>query len=174
MLILDNRTQRLLKALGYLSITDRSPEAEEEIQLHADTLYQRVVAQEAEITAAREAGLPIPKFPPLIPRVAPIPGERPQQQQQPQQQPQGELEELPPDRLEALRAKLKKVPEEERAAEEEAFRAEWRAKNEVAGRVYDLWRQQDEDRRVRKQRGEETMWDKVAGTFRSGDNPKDK
>ncbi|KAI0103526.1 hypothetical protein F4814DRAFT_100313 [Daldinia grandis] len=147
---------RLLKALGYLSTLDRSLEAEEEIQMHADTLYQRMLSQEAEITAAREEGRPIPRFPPLIPRLG--------QQQQHAQQP---LEELTQEQQETLKARLKKVAEEDRAAEEEAVRAEFRVKAEVASRVQDLWKQQEEDRQTRKARGEETLWDKVTGVFRS-------
>ncbi|KAI0847052.1 hypothetical protein F5Y00DRAFT_242154 [Daldinia vernicosa] len=146
---------RLLKALGYLSTLDRSPEAEEEIQMHADTLYHRMLSQEAEITAAREEGRPIPRFPPLIPRL---------DQQPKAQQP---VEELTQEQQETLRARLKKVPEEDRVAEEEAIRAEFRAKAEVASRVQDLWKQQEQDRQARKARGEETLWDKVTGTFRS-------
>ncbi|KAI1656890.1 hypothetical protein F4813DRAFT_362177 [Daldinia decipiens] len=148
---------RLLKALGYLSTLDRSPEAEEEIQMHADTLYHRMLSQEAEITAAREEGRPIPRFPPIIPRPE-------QQQQQP-------VEELTQEQQETLRTRLKKVAEEDRAAEEEAVRAEFRVKAEVASRVQGLWKQQEQERQARKARGEETLWDKVTGTFRS-DNGK--
>ncbi|KAI2783665.1 hypothetical protein F4815DRAFT_457452 [Daldinia loculata] len=151
---------RLLKALGYLSTLDRSPEAEEEIQMHADTLYHRMLSQEAEITAAREEGRPIPRFPPIIPRL--------EQRQQQTQQP---VEELTPEQQETLKARLKKVAEEDRAAEEEAVRAEFRVKAEVASRVQDLWKQQEQERQARKARGEETLWDKVTGTFRS-DNGK--
>ncbi|KAI1649991.1 uncharacterized protein F4817DRAFT_301417 [Daldinia loculata] len=151
---------RLLKALGYLSTLDRSPEAEEEIQMHADTLYHRMLSQEAEITAAREEGRPIPRFPPIIPRL--------EQRQQQTQQP---VEELTPEQQETLKARLKKVAEEDRAAEEEAVRAEFRVKAEVASRVQDLWKQQEQERQARKARGEETLWDKVTGTFRS-DNRK--
>ncbi|KAI1483548.1 hypothetical protein F4774DRAFT_97632 [Daldinia eschscholtzii] len=151
---------RLLKALGYLSTLDRSAEAEEEIQMHADTLYHRMLAQEAEITAAREEGRPIPQFPPLIPRL-----DQRQQTQQPIE------EDLTPEQQETLKARLKKVPEEDRVAEEEAVRAEFRAKAEVASRVQDLWKKQEQDRLARKARGEETLWDKVTGPFRK-DNGK--
>ncbi|KAL7620306.1 hypothetical protein AAE478_009299 [Parahypoxylon ruwenzoriense] len=165
---------RLLKALGYLSTYDRSPEVEEDIQMHADTLYHRMMAQEAEIAAARDAGLPVPKFPPLIPRApapAPTAGEQIQQPKQQQQQ-HGEEEELTQEQLGVLKAKLKKVAEEDRVAEEEALRAEWRAKAEIAARVEGLWSQQERDRQARKERGEETMWDKVSGAFRGGDGKK--
>ncbi|KAI1459592.1 hypothetical protein F4805DRAFT_420886 [Annulohypoxylon moriforme] len=146
---------RLLKALGYLSTYNRSPEIEEEIQLHADTLYQRFLSQEAEINAAKQEGRPVPKFPPLVPHIHP-------QIQQPQQQ-----EELTAEQQEVLMERLKKVSEEDRAAEEVAIRAEWRAKSEVASQVEELWKKQDMDRQERKARGEETMWDKLSGPFRS-------
>ncbi|KAI1827169.1 hypothetical protein F4861DRAFT_494287 [Xylaria intraflava] len=147
---------RLLKALGYLSSIDRSPEVEEDIQMHADTLYHRMLKQEAEIETAKKEGLPIPKFGPLVskPMVGATTLER----------------ELTPEQQETLKAKLEKVAEEDRAAEEEAIKAEIRAKTEVASRVEGLWQQQERDRQMRKAKGEETMWDRVAGAFSSSNN----
>ncbi|KAI0454885.1 hypothetical protein F5B21DRAFT_473810 [Xylaria acuta] len=152
---------RLLKALGYLSTLDRNPQVEEDIQMHADALYHRMQTQEAEIEAAKKEGRPIPKFTPLVPKpmvvaTAPEP-------------------ELTPEQQETLKAKLEKVAEEDRAAEEEAYKGEIRAKAEVASRVQGLWKQQDLERQMRKQKGEETMWDKVAGAFGgSGNNNQEK
>ncbi|KAI0474797.1 hypothetical protein F4859DRAFT_79616 [Xylaria cf. heliscus] len=142
---------RLLKALGYLSTLDRSPQVEEDIQMHADALYHRMLKQEAEIEAAKKEGRPIPTFAPVIPRpmvntMAPEP-------------------ELTLEQQETLRAKLEKVPEEDRAAEAEAIKAEMRAKAEIASRVQGLWEQQELERRIRRQKGEETMWDKVTGAL---------
>ncbi|KAI1137169.1 hypothetical protein F5Y05DRAFT_388362 [Hypoxylon sp. FL0543] len=151
---------RLLKALGYLSTYDRSPDVEEDIQLHADTLYQRMLSQEAEIAAAKKEGRPIPKFPPLLPRASVAAD---QQKQQPQE------EELTQEQRSILKERLKKVAEEDQAAEEEAYRAELRAKAEVASRVQELWKKQEQERQERKERGEETLWDKLSGTFRGGD-----
>ncbi|KAI0895801.1 hypothetical protein F4806DRAFT_468094 [Annulohypoxylon nitens] len=144
---------RLLKALGYLSTYNRSPEIEEDIQIHADTLYQRMLSQEAEIAAAKHEGRPVPKFPPLISRINQLP-------------PREQHEELTAEQQEMLLERVKKVPEQDRAAEEEAIRAEWRAKAEVASQVEGLWKKQDLDRQQRKERGEETMWDKLSGPFR--------
>ncbi|KAI2622571.1 hypothetical protein GGR54DRAFT_599061 [Hypoxylon sp. NC1633] len=153
---------RLLKALGYLSTYDRSPEDEEEIQMHADMLYHRMLEQEAEVAAARQEGRPIPTFPPVITKA---PAAAVKQQQQQKQHPE---EDLTQEQLETLRARLKKVAEEDRFAEEQAIRAEWRAKAEIASRVEELWKKQDQDRLARKERGEETLWDKVSGAFRNG------
>ncbi|KAI1739205.1 hypothetical protein F4680DRAFT_423147 [Xylaria scruposa] len=147
---------RLLKALGYLSTLDRDSQIEEDIQMHADALYHRMLKQEAEIDAAKKEGRPIPKFAPLVPRPM-VAAAAPQP-------------ELTPEQQETLRAKLENVAEEDRAAEEEAFKGEIRAKAEVASKVQGLWRQQDLERQMRKQKGEETLWDKVAGAFGSSGN----
>ncbi|KAI0006502.1 hypothetical protein F4779DRAFT_596144 [Xylariaceae sp. FL0662B] len=159
---------RLLKALGYLSTNDRSPEVEEDIQMHADALYHRLLSQEAEIEAAKQEGRPIPTFPPLIPRASIAAAAAASSAATAEQQ----MEDLTPEQREILRARLKKVAEEDRAAEAEAYRGEIRAKAEVASRVQGLWKQQEQDRRTRRERGEETMWDKVVGTFSSSNDKK--
>lgn len=120
-----------------------------------------MLSQEAEVAAAKQEGRPIPKFPPLIPRM-------PTQQLQQQQQQAQQQEEMTQEQRDILKTRLEKVAEEDRAAEEQAVRAEWRAKAEVASRVQDLWKKQEEERQARKEKGEETLWDKVSGTFGSG------
>ncbi|GAP84391.1 putative autophagy protein [Rosellinia necatrix] len=147
---------RLLKALGYLSSLDRTPELEEEIQMHADALYHRMLKQEAEIDAAKKEGRPIPKFTPIVTK--------------PMVEAAMPDPELTPEQQEILKSKLEKVAEQDRAAEEEAIRGELRAKAEVAAKVQDLWRQQELDRQARKEKGEATLWDKVAGTFGNNNN----
>ncbi|KAL8955232.1 MAG: hypothetical protein Q9183_006735 [Haloplaca sp. 2 TL-2023] len=64
---------RFLKALGYLSAYDRPPEVDEQIQMHADTLYHTMLARERAIAHAKENDLPEPKFPPLISPSMPAP-----------------------------------------------------------------------------------------------------
>jgi hypothetical protein len=61
--------QKFLKALGYLN-GRRSDEEEERIQMHADTLYQRMLKEEEEISKAKAEQRAIPTFKPLIPSVA--------------------------------------------------------------------------------------------------------
>jgi hypothetical protein len=146
----------LLKALGYLSTLETTPQIEEDIQMHADALYHRMLKQEAEIEAAQKEGREIPKFAPLVPKPM-VSAKIPEP-------------ELTPEQQETLKAKLEKVAEEDRAAEEEAFKGEIRARAEVASRVQGLWRQQELDRQMRKEKGEQTMWDRVAGAFSSGNN----
>ncbi|KAI0976576.1 hypothetical protein F4678DRAFT_413796 [Xylaria arbuscula] len=151
---------RLLKALGYLSTFDQSPQVEEDIQMHADALYHRMLTQEAEIEAAKKEGRPIPKFAPLAPRPMVSAGVA--------------EPELTPEQQETLKARLENVAEEDRAAEEEAIKGEMRAKAEVASKVQGLWQQQELERQIRKQKGEETMWDKVAGAFGGSNNQEKK
>jgi hypothetical protein len=53
---------KFLKALGYMTMDERSPEEDERIQMHADKLYQRMLEQEAEMEKAKAEGRPVPKF----------------------------------------------------------------------------------------------------------------
>ncbi|KAK8064886.1 hypothetical protein PG994_007524 [Apiospora phragmitis] len=158
-----NTQTRLLKALGYLSTLDRSPEVEEDIQMHADTLYHRLQAQEAEIEAARAEGRPIPKFQPLVPR-QPVLG---------QATAISAKEELTDEQQAMIKERLAKVDEQDRMAEEMAIRAEIRARQDAAARLQGIYKEQELERQRRKEMGEETTWDKVVGTFKGSSN-KDK
>lgn len=53
---------KFLKALGYLTMEGRSPEASERIQMHADKLYQQMMDQEALIEQAKAEGREPPIF----------------------------------------------------------------------------------------------------------------
>lgn len=57
---------RFLRALGYLSMYERPAEESEKIQMHADTLYHRMLDEERAVKEARERGLPEPVLRPLI------------------------------------------------------------------------------------------------------------
>jgi len=57
---------RFMKALGYLSLEQRTPEEEERIQMHADKLYHRMLVQEKETEEAKKEGRLIPDFQPLM------------------------------------------------------------------------------------------------------------
>ena len=62
--------QRFLKALGYQSSTTRPESVDEAIQMHADTLYHRMLSQEAAAAEAKAAGLPEPEFAPILSSVS--------------------------------------------------------------------------------------------------------
>lgn len=142
--------QRLLKALGYLSSQDRPPQVDEEIQMHADALYQRIAQQEAAIEEAKRENKPIPTFAPVIAKAAPRMKEN-----------DIDISTMHPDAQKKWREQLEKVPEEDRQAEEEAMKAELRAKAELASQVQGLWQEQAKEREARKAEGKETVYDKV-------------
>lgn len=151
--VLTRWPQRFLKALGYLSVQDRSPEVEEDIQMHADRLYHRLMEQESAIEEAKKEGKPVPKFEPLIPKpIIRIADEK-------------EDITISPHLQQKLKEQLEKVPEEERHAEEEAIKAELRAKAEVAARVQDIWAEQAKEKEQRRKEGKLTIGDRVSGLF---------
>ncbi|KAI9652355.1 MAG: hypothetical protein M1831_006833 [Alyxoria varia] len=57
---------KFLRALGYMSMYNRPDEESERMQMHADKLYQRLLAQEKHLENAKKQGLPPPDFGPLI------------------------------------------------------------------------------------------------------------
>ncbi|KAK6214093.1 hypothetical protein LQW54_004695 [Pestalotiopsis sp. IQ-011] len=153
-----NMQTRLLKSLGYLSTADRSPELEEEIQMHADSMYHKFLQQEAEIDAAKAEGKPVPKFEPVVPKKPLVALAAPET-------------ELSLEQQQLLKTRLEKVDEIDRPAEEQAFRAELRAKAELSARLRGIWDQQIEERKARQASGQATTWDRVMGAVR-GDNEK--
>lgn len=151
-----NAQSRLLKALGYLSVQGRGADVDEDIQMRADELYQRMVSQEREIERAREEGREPPVFKPVFNEVAaavPTAGAGGQGKEDTLPEPSAAT-------LAAWKEKLEKLPVEEREAEEAALRAEHRAKAEMALRIQGLWQEQAKEREARKAKGEETIFDK--------------
>ena len=129
--------------------------------MHADTLYHRMLAQEAAITAANEAGEPIPEFPPLLSSskkgktAVPLaePGQiRPEQLS---------------DKVQAgFKKRLEKLSGEELELEKRAIRAEMKAGEEVLGTLGSLYEKQDAERAKRKEQGQETISDRIISIFR--------
>ncbi|SPJ75005.1 uncharacterized protein FTOL_04736 [Fusarium torulosum] len=142
---------RFLRALGHGSVVGRSPEVEEDIQMHADSLYQRMMKHEEAVEKAKAEGLPVPVFQTTLPKIktgAVLPTEELQQQ---------------------WKEQLDKLPAEERIVEEAALRADLQAKAEVAGNVQKIWDTQAEQRKQRQAEGNSTFGDYVASLFgRSG------
>ena len=120
---------------------------EEDIQMHADTLFQRMLNHEAAVEKAKKEGLPIPVFEAVVPKAKPgmiAPSEELQQ---------------------TWKEKLDKLPEDERPAEEAALRADLQAKAEVAGKVQQIWNTQKEERQTRQQHGTSTFGDYLSSLF---------
>ncbi|KAF5027585.1 hypothetical protein F66182_327 [Fusarium sp. NRRL 66182] len=138
---------RFLRALGHGSVTGRSPVVEEDIQMHADSLYQRMIKHEEAVEKAKAEGLPAPVFQATIPKTKKnevAPTEELQQQ---------------------WKEQLEKLPAEERAIEEAALRADLQAKAEVAGSVQKIWDTQAEERKQRQAEGKSTFGDYLASLF---------
>ncbi|KAH8899358.1 hypothetical protein GQ53DRAFT_308304 [Thozetella sp. PMI_491] len=147
---------RLLKALGYLSTYDRPPEVNEKIQMHADKLYHRMLEQEVAMEAAKKEGLPAPQFAPMFDKPKPAVDGVPDA---------ADPVNMSADAQKQWKARLEKVEEEDRPAEEEAMKAELRAKAEMARRVQGIWDEQARARDARKAEGQETTMDKVSAWF---------
>lgn len=113
--------QRFLRALGYGSVPGRAADIEDDIQMHADALYQRVLRHEEAVENAKKDGTPIPVFDPSIPSARGGSSSSSQPTVQPSEEVRQQWNE-----------QLEKLPESERPAEEAALRADLQAKSDVA------------------------------------------
>lgn len=148
--------------------------------MHADTLYHRMLAQEAAIQEAKATGLPTPAFAPILSPEKSLSTS----QQQPQQPgtpsssssstaPITEAEDaevelsattkalLRPESQGRLLKKLKEMPPSEREVEERSVQMEARASQEIGERV----RQVEEGRKKRREEGNASMGDTISGWF---------
>ncbi|KAF7549296.1 hypothetical protein G7Z17_g6473 [Cylindrodendrum hubeiense] len=138
---------RFLRALGYGSVSGRSAVVEEDIQMHADSLFQRMINHEVAVEKAKAEGLPVPVFEPAVPKPKMdmfTPSEELQQQ---------------------WKEKLDKLPVEERVIEEAALRGDLQAKSVVAGKVQDIWDTQKDERQKRQAEGNSTFTDYLSTLF---------
>lgn len=144
---------RFLRALGYGSVAGRPGEVDEDIQLHADALFQRMLQHEAEVEKAKENGTLIPTFDPSLPKTTATSAST--------IKPSDELQKQ-------WKEKLDQLPEDERAAEEAALRADLQAKADVAANVKKIWDAKREEREVRRAEGQATFSDTIAALFSRG------
>ncbi|KAK4229761.1 hypothetical protein QBC38DRAFT_471597 [Podospora fimiseda] len=142
---------RLLKALGYLSAVGRDPELDERIQMRADELYHKIVEQEKLIEEAKKAGKEVPSFEPVFRKLEPL------------AKPDVKVPAPSEEKLKAWKEKLEKLPEEDRAAEEEALKAEHKANAEMAATIQGLWQEQAKEREDRRAKGQESVFDRFKG-----------
>lgn len=159
--------QKFLKALGYLSTFDRPPEVDEKIQMHADTLFHRMLEQEKVIEAAKAAGQPIPHFPPIIPsRSTAVASASPSSHAD--TVPADDritLDKLRPDIQAQLRKRLEGLKPEEKEVEEKAISAEIEAGDRLARQVGTLFEEQAQSKKERREQGKDTLTDKISGLF---------
>ncbi|KAM7224450.1 hypothetical protein V8F06_000231 [Rhypophila decipiens] len=162
-----NTQTRLLKALGYLS-TYRNPEVDEEIQMRADDMFRQMQKQEEEIAKAKEEGRPIPKFNPVLQTQTTPPVVPAAAAQLPQTTTAAGSAAAEPDAetLESWKGKLDKLSNEtDRAAELEALRQEYRAKQDLVAQVSKIKEETAKEREARKAEGKETMGDRFKSFF---------
>ena len=151
--------------------------------MHADTLYHRMLAQEAATQEAKASGLPIPSFAPILSAEKPISASQPQPQATAvssasaaaalpiAEGPDAEEREfslspttkalLRPESQEKLLKKLKEMPPSEREVEERSVQMEAQASREISERV----RQVEEGRKRRRDEGTASMGDTISGWF---------
>jgi hypothetical protein len=163
---------RLLKALGYLSVQGRGGEVDEEIQMRADELYHRMLAQEREVEKAKEEGREVPVFKNIFEEEG---GKKRAASSAPAEAAAakgGEVYEPSAALVATWKDRLEKLPPEEREAEEKALRAEHRAKAEMASQIQNLWKEQAKEREARKAEGKDTIMDKFSALAGSWSRPK--
>lgn len=154
----------MLKTLGYASTENQPTQLAEDIQMHADTLYHRMLEQEKAINAAKEAGLPVPTFEPVVRPAGAVAAATPAGAGRGAARTEDDGLAPPSEEvLAAWRKHLDKVEPDERGAEEQALRADWRARARMAADVSRLWEQEAEERKARKADGKGTWADAVAG-----------
>ncbi|KAI9833882.1 MAG: hypothetical protein M1819_003391 [Sarea resinae] len=185
---------KFLKALGYLSTYDRSPDTDEAIQMHADTLYHRMLDQEKAIEEAKANDLPIPTFPPIIPQTAqgetlspsPSPSATPPSafsaptESSPFPSPQTPapptttapetpdkltLPSLHPDIQAQLLKRLDGLSPLEREVEEAAISKEIAAGEHLSRQIGAQYAAKEAARKKRRAEGQETVADRVSGWF---------
>lgn len=152
--------------------------------MHADTLYHKMLDQEAQVEKAKAEGLPIPTFPPLmsnpvIDKDHPSTLSMPKYQAMPESQATGTTDNrrisenerdlkagLNAESAKNLDTRLDKLSPEERELEVEAIRAEYRAGEHVAGRLNSIYQKQEDEKKARKEAGKETLGDYLGSLFK--------
>ncbi|KAM3485269.1 hypothetical protein MY8738_001517 [Beauveria namnaoensis] len=145
---------RFLRALGYGSVIDRPPQVEEDIQMHADKLFNRMLDHERAVAEAKKEGRPVPVFESVVPR--------------PSRQTPAPAEEVE----KTWRDTLAKLPEDEREAEEAALRADYQTKEDVARHIKGIMDAKKKEREGRQAAGEGTLTDTLSALWSGGKSSK--
>ncbi|KAF2022359.1 hypothetical protein BU24DRAFT_418004 [Aaosphaeria arxii CBS 175.79] len=159
---------KFLKALGYLTLDKRTPEEDEKIQMHADKLYQQLLAQEALIAKAKEEGKPIPTFEsvlskqnvsraavgkPLIPTEMPLP---------PDADDENDIwAHIKPSSRKEYEKKLATLPKEDQEIERKALLGELRAQTGISKKVEETFVEERLNRIKRREAGQATFGDTI-------------
>ncbi|PHH88212.1 hypothetical protein CDD83_7835 [Cordyceps sp. RAO-2017] len=142
---------RFLRALGYGSIIGRSPQVDEDIQMHADSLFQRMINHEKAVEQAKKDGTPIPVFEIVLPKTQVSKAAKPTEEVQKE-----------------WKEQLDQLPDDERPIEEAALRADLQAKTDVADSIKDILQTQKKEREARIAEGKPTFSDRIAALVGRG------
>ena len=137
--------------------------------MHADTLYHRMLAQEAAIEEAKATGLPTPAFAPILSPEKPATSSAtaaPFAENGDAEEGEVELSAttkalLRPESQGKLLTRLKELPLSEREVEERSVQMEARASQEIGERV----KQVEEGRKRRREEGNASIGDTISGWF---------
>ncbi|KAI9697488.1 MAG: hypothetical protein M1820_007823 [Bogoriella megaspora] len=163
---------KFMKALGYLALEERSTEEDERIQMHADTLYHRMLRQEAEAEEARKSGMELPAWQPVVP----IRDEKEKEGQAFARAVKREmmcgdeagkkplrLEDLPPDKQKAIaeKARMDRMTPYEKALEMQAISQQIAVSEKYAKEIVPVLEEDARLRKERREQGKETFGDKM-------------
>jgi len=156
------------KALGYMTLDERTKEEDERIQMHADMLYQRMMQQEAEMEKAKAEGRPVPKFESVISKenVLQVSKETASKATSRPSDQQVEYEDdvwanVKPDVRREYQKKLAELPPEDREVERMAVLGELKASQGIAKQVEETFIAERISRMKRKQAGQATIGDTI-------------
>jgi hypothetical protein len=161
---------KFLKALGYLTMEERSPEDDERIQMHADKLYQQMLQQEAEIEKAEKEGRPRPKFESLLSNqnvshnVANSTSPAPTSSAPiiPGSQDENDIwSKVKPESRVAYEKKLAELPPEQQEVERMAVLGELKARTGITKKVEETFLEERLSRIKRRESGQATLGDTI-------------
>lgn len=158
---------RFLKALGYLSSQYSTADEEERIQMHADKLFQEMIAREKVIEEAKQGGYEAPAFAPLIQQDKVVEALGPNSAYARGRQ-RATDEMLPTnasaysqEKQDEIRKRLKGLNEHQKEIELQLIAAESRAQLEYADMIKDRMEEERVTRADRRDRGRETFGDTI-------------
>ncbi|KAF2755287.1 hypothetical protein EJ05DRAFT_503591 [Pseudovirgaria hyperparasitica] len=156
---------KMMKALGYINPQGRTVERMEDIQIHADRLYRNMLEQEKAVEEAKEKGLPIPEFPPVIAnsrmkRIA-LGQAKPLEKSDDADLTEYEWKTLPKDRMISYKQRLQGLAGVERELEVEALRGEMEAARALSHELIAVQKAESESRHAREAAGQATIGDRI-------------
>ena len=158
---------RFLRALGYLSAQNASPEEEERIQMHADKLYHEMLEQEREMMEGGEVSRNAQVGQAVIPSESTTQalGEesawaRARRKALVDGSPK-HLADFPVEKQREVKERLKTLTPAEREVELQLMAAESRAMKEYTDQIVEQLQEDKRQRDERREQGQETVGDSL-------------